>query len=105
MSVTDNYLSDDWGWYVDIENINPIIQNRNESVMSHKKKYRYLNNLETIKEEFDNDDYDDYDEYHKYNKYELNNMELKNITFTQIFNVSSTTMITVLIIYTVFFMI
>jgi hypothetical protein len=103
-------LSEDWGWYIDIESMKPIYQNNPEIIRSKNKnniiKYR-LNRLEAIEE----DEYDYYINNIKNNEYKN---DLKNIDFTInetddnmksniITNYGSTTLITVLITYIVFF--
>jgi hypothetical protein len=46
LTLTQNNYCDEWGWYVDIENMNPIIQIKNEIINSGfiNKNNKYKNN-------------------------------------------------------------
>ena len=107
MSLTCYNLSDDWGWYVDIESSNPVYQIRNDFVNTPCKKFNpHYNKLETIQE-------DEY-ECHINNQKKIDDISSKNVDVNiennnqgyvkQIFNVGSTTMITALLTYVVFCM-
>ncbi len=59
MSLTIYNLTDDWGWFVDTENPQPIYQNKIDIIKNNNKKFNYhLNKLEPIEE-------DEYDYYMK----------------------------------------
>ena len=78
-----NHLSDNWGFYVDIENLNPPLE----------KKYK-INYCETIHEE--------HEYYCKDNYIEVNDeSKISNM----IVNVSSTIFITAILTYFIFFII
>ena len=51
--ISNSYnLSEDWGWYVDIENMRPIYQIKTEFVKTYNKKLNYhLNRLDPIEED------------------------------------------------------
>jgi hypothetical protein len=98
MSITCYNLSDDWGWYIDIESLQPIYQIKTEFIKTKNKKLNYhLNRLETIEE-------DEYDYYIKNNKLildELNEIDelkknKKNLEIFEYFDYKSTTLIGVL---------
>ncbi len=110
MSSTCYNLSEDWGWYIDIENLKPVYHIRSDFIkIQNKKLNQHYNKLETIIE-------DEYDYY-------LNNQKnLDDITITNnpektidnnnkqyylsknLLNIGSTTMITALLTYVIFFM-
>ena len=104
MSLTYYNLSEDWGWYIDIESSNPVYQTRKDHV---KMSNQYYNKLETIEEE------DEYDYYINIQK-NLDDISSKNIDINieqnnreyvkQIFNVGSTTMLTAMLTYIIFYM-
>jgi len=107
MSLTCYNLSEDWGWYIDIESSNPVYQFRTDFVKIPCKKFNpHYNKLETIEE-------DEYD-YYINNQKNLDDISSKNIDVNiepnnqdyikKIFNVGSTTMITALLTYIVFYM-
>ena len=107
MSLTYYNLSEDWGWYIDIESSNPVYQIRTDFVKIPCKKFNpHYNKLETIEE-------DEYD-YYINNQKNLDDISSKNIDVNiepnnqdyvkKIFNVGSTTMITALLTYVVFYM-
>jgi hypothetical protein len=106
MSAPYNNLSDDWGWYVDIESMNTNNQIPTDLKMSpYTKNKRYII-LETIEED---DEYDYYISNHKDDdditvKTIDKKNNNKNILFKKIFNVGSTTMITALLTYVIFYM-
>jgi hypothetical protein len=107
MSASYNSLSDDWGWYVDIESINTNNQITADLKLLTYKQYRHHINLETIEEE--EDEYDYYMSNHKDDDdIVVKNVDIKNnsknILFKKIFNVGSTTMITALLTYIIFYM-
>lgn len=108
MSSTCYNLSEDWGWYVDIESSNPVYQIRTDFVKIRNKKFnQYYNKLETIIE----DEYDFYIQNQKNLDDEVIIKDNKNIidNKTQIYssknllNIGSTTMITALLTYVIFF--
>ena len=102
--ISNSYnLSEDWGWYVDIETLKPIYQIKTEFVKNNNKKINYhLNKLEPINE----DEYDYYMnnkkdiEYVEEFKNEYDKKEEKNNIITYY---GSTTLITALLTYVVFF--
>jgi hypothetical protein len=103
MSLTYYNLSEDWGWYIDIESSNPVCQTRKDHV---KIPNRYYNKLETIEE----DEYDYYINIQKNlddissNNIDIN-IEHDNLEYVkQIFNVGSTTMLTAMLTYIIFYM-
>ncbi len=113
MSLTYNNLSDDWGWYIDIESMKPIQSMRAEFIvnMPHKKVNRHYTILETIQEQ------EQEDEYHYYvdNQKKMDDMMITNINKNinddknnslskKLFNIGSTTMITAVLTYIIFFM-
>lgn len=100
-------LSEDWGWYIDIESMKPIYQINTEIIRNKNKnkKINYnLNRLEPIEE----DEYDYYInnikniEYNKNIDFAINETD-DNMKSNIITNYGSTTLITVLITYFVFF--
>ena len=110
MSLTCYNLSEDWGWYVDIESSNPVYQIRTDFVNKPSKKLnQHYNKLDTIKEE------DEYD-YYINNQNKLDDISSKNIDVDiehnnnnkeyvkKMFSVGSTTMLTALLTYVVFYM-
>ena len=104
MSLTCYNLSEDWGWYVDIESSNPVYQIRTDFVKIPCKKFnQHYNKLDTIKEE------DEYD-YYINNQKNLDDISFKNIEpnnqdyVKKIFIVGSTIMITFLLTCFVFYM-
>jgi hypothetical protein len=104
-SYNCNYnLSDDWGWYIDIESINNTTPNL--VYIPNKKISLYINKLDTIEETED-----EYDYYMK-NQKNLDEMSIKNIDkdiniinlkLHYIFNIGSTTIITALLTYLILF--
>lgn len=105
MSLTHYNLSEDWGWYIDIESMKPINQIKLDvKMMSNKKFNRHYNKLDTI----DEDEFD----YYLMNQKNLDDISYKDIVpiknnnqtlFSCIFNVGSTTMITAILTYVIFF--
>lgn len=103
-NITHTNISNDWGWYVDIENCSHINSNTN----IHRKKI--VNILPSIDESIDEecnchlqnykdveclDDAVDYEEFDKKNFYEK----------YFIYKIGSTTLITSILIYAIFFLI
>ena len=84
MSSTCYTLSDDWGWYIDTENMEPIYQ-INPSLLTKKYNHCY-NKLDTIEEcEFDyytnnQKDLDDLEDLIIYNN--INNINIFNTLFS-----------------------
>jgi hypothetical protein len=110
MSLTCYNLSEDWGWYIDIESSNPVYQIRTDFVKIPCKKFnQHYNKLDIIEEE------DEY-EYHINNLKKLDDISSKNIDVDiehnnnnkeyvkKMFSVGSTTMLTALLTYVVFYM-
>jgi vacuolar-type H+-ATPase subunit E/Vma4 len=105
MSLTCYNLSEDWGWYIDIESSKPLYQTRKDLI---KIPNKYYNKLETIEEE--EDQYEFYINIQK-NLDDISsknidiNIEQKNLEYVkQIFNVGSTTMLTAMLTYIIFYM-
>jgi hypothetical protein len=103
MSLTYGNLSEDWGWYIDIESSNPVYQTRKDHV---KLSDQYYNKLEIIEE----DEYDYYINIQKNlddissNYFDIN-FEQKNREYVkQICNIGSTTMLTAMLTYIIFYM-
>ena len=106
MSLTSYNLSEDWGWYIDIESSNPVYQIRTDFVKIPLKKFNQHYNLEIIVE-------DEYD-YYLSNQKNLDDISLKTTDINiehdnqqyvkQLFNVGSTTMLTALLTYMIFYM-
>lgn len=96
------YNSEDWGWYIDIENMNPVCQNK--SNFPHKNLYRPLNKLETI-QECEEDEY----QYYLDNQKNLddilivNNINNNKFVYIHLLHFSSTTAIIVFIAYFVLY--
>jgi hypothetical protein len=105
--ISNSYnLSEDWGWFVDIETMMPIYQIKTEFVKNNKKLNFHLNRLNPIEE-------DEYD-YYMNNKKELDyeeeifkikiNEPVKSKEGTNMITAySSTTLITALLTYVIFF--
>ena len=101
MNLNKQQLCDDWGWYVDTDE-NLFINNGVS--MSHKKiKYYTLEKLEE----------DEYDYYEKNNR-DIEDLELdsvyekiekRDIVKINIYKIGSTTLITALLTYAIFFLI
>lgn len=104
--ISNSYdLCDDWGWYVDIESTKPCFQIKTEFVkVRNKKLNQHLNNLHTIIEE---DEYDYYMNNQKNIETIELNMDLKKYetikTCNMVVNIGSTTIITALLTYMLFF--
>ena len=107
--ISNSYnLSEDWGWYVDIETLKPIYHIKTEFVKTKNKKFNYhLNRLDCIEE----DEYDyyinnkkdvDYDEEIK-----IKPLIQDEVIITDDLDIikkyGSTTLITALLTYVVFF--
>ena len=97
-------LTEDWGWYIDIENMRPINQINNDFVKNKNKNlHQKINNIYTIIEE---DEYDYYMNNHKnFEEKIYNESNLKNPVINpnnHIISFGSTTLITVFITYVVF---
>ncbi len=107
MSSTCYNLSEDWGWYVDVENMNPNYQTKKEFVIiPHRKFNIHYNKLEPIEEE----EYEYYLEKQKnlddllINKNDENIDDNKqNIVADNLIKFTSTTMITALMTYIIFY--
>jgi len=101
MSLSCYNLSEDWGWYIDIETSNPVYQ-----TMSIQKNNKFYKKLDTIEE-------DEYD-YYVNNQKNVDDISSKSISINieqsnrdyvkQIFNIGSTTMITISLTYIIFYM-
>lgn len=112
MKLNQCNICEDWGWYVDIENNNHILPT-NLDFISHKpyKKINYhYNRLETIEE----DEYDYYKKNYKDNEeIELDNCFKKQSSEDKkskdgeifLYKIGSTTLITALLTYAIFFLI
>ncbi len=111
MSINCHNLCDDWGWYVDIETVIPICQVQADKVkVLNKKNTMKIIKLETIEEE---DEYDYYT-FNQKNSCEFDvennkidkpiNKKNNNALIINILNISSTTMLTALLTYVIFFM-
>ncbi len=103
MSLTIYDLTDDWGWFVDIENSQPIYQNKIDLIKNNNKKLNYhLNKLDTIEE----DEYDYYmknktknDKLYGCNKFNYYGIDEENSNRSKLFeyiDYKSTTVIGVL---------
>jgi hypothetical protein len=107
MSSTCYNLTEDWGWYVDIENMNPIYQTRKEFIIIPHRKFNInYNKLEPIEE----DEYEYYLDKQKnlddllINKNDENIGDNKQNNITDnLIKFTSTTMITALVTYIVFY--
>jgi hypothetical protein len=107
MSLTYYNLSEDWGWYIDVESMKPVYQITTDFViMPHKKFNINYNKLESIEE-------DEY-EYYLDNQKILDDISIikkdenmadkkQNIISNNLIKFTSTTMITALITYIVFY--
>jgi hypothetical protein len=117
MNLKTYQLSDDWGWFIDIENNNNCSENiLLQPCSSPVKKFNsHLKYLPTIEE----DDYDYYQKNYKdpedkiYKEMEENYNDVKNLNDVNvkpsnkprentIFNVGSTTLITAVLTYVIF---
>ena len=107
MSSTCYNLTEDWGWYVDIENMNPIYQTRKEfAKIPHRNFKTHYNKLELIEE----DEYEYYLDKQKNLDDLLINKNNENISDNKqnniadnLINFTSTTMVTALVTYIVFY--
>lgn len=107
MSSNCHSLSDDWGWYVDIESLKYDTQSMTDVVKINNKN-KYHNKLETIDED---DEYNYYvdnqknlEELNELEKIDEKHIEKRNIYLLKnLFKISSTTMITALLTYVIFF--
>jgi hypothetical protein len=106
--ISNSYnLSEDWGWFIDIESLRPIYQIKTEFVKNNNKKLNYhLNRLDPIEE----DEYDYYMNNKKEIDYEEEILKIKiNETVkckedtNMITAYGSTTLITALLTCIVFF--
>jgi hypothetical protein len=97
-------LCEDWGWYIDIENMKPIY----EKNYHYNVKNRKMNKLETIIEnDYYYEYYDDLQNNVNKNKNNTNNIIIiykNNYIFDNLFNFSSSTIITAILTYFIFFM-
>jgi hypothetical protein len=109
MSVNYYNLSEDWGWYIDIESMNPIYQNPkiitnfNPKMVNKKINYN-LNKLYTIEEADDEYEYyiknsiDIEDGYNKKTDYKSDNKKMSYFS-----NINSTMCVTsILLTYIIF---
>lgn len=102
MNSNKQNLCDDWGWYIDTDE-NLSINTNVSMVYTPYKKMRY-NVLDKVEE-------DEYDYYNNNNR-DIENLELEyiykntyeNSTKLNIYKIGSTTLITALITYTIFFL-
>jgi hypothetical protein len=87
-----NHLSDNWGFYVDIENLNPPLEENKEKckINKYKNYNKKINHCETINEE------------REYYCKEENYIEEKDES-NMIVNISSTIFITAVITYLILF--
>jgi hypothetical protein len=108
MSSTCYNLTEDWGWYVDIENMNPIYQTRKEfATIPHRKFKTHYNKLEPIEE----DEYEYYLDKQKNlddllinkNDENIDDNNKENKISNNLIKFTSTTMISALITYIVFY--
>jgi hypothetical protein len=96
-----NQLSDNWGFYVDIENINPSIKSNDDEIREKYKINKFknydkkINNCETINEER---------EYYCKEENSIEEKDESNIS-NMIVNVSSTIFITAILTYFILFII
>ena len=108
MNLTTDYICDDWGWYVDTDDI--LFSNTNVNMVYNPYKKMYYNILDKIEE-------DEYD-YYKNNNRDIENLELeylykknktknktKNSRQINLYKIGSTTLITALLTYAIFFLI
>ena len=104
MNLNNHNFCDGWGWYIDIENNDINNNNNNMKINFNNKSYKkinyHLNRLETIEE-------DEYDYYKDINEINIKNDEKKHqhkITGNGlIIKIGSTTLLTALLTYFVFF--
>jgi len=93
-NITDYTISNDWGWYVDTENNSYI----NPKIYIHYKKI--VTNLPSIEEEYN---------YHQQNYKDIENLtyefDLKNDRRDILYKIGSTTLLTFLLTYAIFFLI
>lgn len=104
----DNLYSEDWGWFVDIENMQKIetiyTVSNNKYKMKTKKISKYLNKLCEIKEEEEF-----YDEMIKNNDYDYNFLGYITLTIygydknIKLISIGSTTLLTALMTYILLF--
>lgn len=98
MSLTHYNLSEDWGWYIDIESMKPICQIKpNLFIVTPKKFNHYYNKLDTIEE-------DEFD-YYINNQKNLDDIAINNnnnYKVHNLFNIHSTTIIAALLTYIIF---
>jgi hypothetical protein len=117
MNLNTHNLCDDWGWYVDTENDDLLINsNKIQPNTSYKKfnnykfKYYKFNKLHPASEY--NDEYDYYKNNYRdieqlqleYSSVKIENIEKKTSDLS-LYNIGSTTLITSLLAYTIFFLI
>lgn len=107
-------LCEDWGWYIDIDNNSSINLKFNMIIYNTYKNKNYLK-LTQIQEEKENENENDCEyEYYKNNykdiedlEYNLENqkdVDKKSINII-LYNICSTTIITALLTYVIFFII
>jgi hypothetical protein len=102
MNVNTN-ISEDWGWYIDIENNNYInfsIIEYNHDLKSNKKMNYHLNRLETIEED---NEYDYFKNNYEHNEKILEilqqNNEIKKVEKGFFIKLDITTIITTILSY------
>jgi len=115
MSLTCYNLSEDWGWYVDIESMKPVYQINPQVVTTRNKKINQLSNRLEIIKEYEDDEYEYYLDNQKFLDDILIIKNDENITFNcndndnqqfiskNLIKFSSTTMLTALITYLIFY--
>jgi len=106
MSSTYYNLSEDWGWFIDIESSKPVYQIRRDFIKIQNKKFNtHYTKLKTIEE----DEYDYYINNQKsLDDISCNNFDVKikpnNTDYIKnIFNIGSTTLITGILTYVILF--
>lgn len=97
MNSNTYQMSDDWGWFVDIE-CNDFSKNILVKPINAQKKIKHRFNLSTIEE-------DEYEYYHRNYKDPEENYDtnVKTGESNIFINVGSTTLITALLTYVIFF--
>lgn len=118
MNLTTYNICEDWGWYVDIEsnllinsNINTIVYKSNKVYNPYKKNYSKLYKIEEDEYEYYKNNYKDLENLeleYNYKKNEIQKIEKDNPEKDKNFNlykIGSTTLITSLLAYVIFFII
>ena len=108
-----NQLSDSWGFYVDIENVIPI-RKQNHEIIREKYKIKNINKYNKFKNYDDSIKHcetisEEYEYYYKnFNEIDEENPNIvpdKDTTKSMLVKVSSTTFITAILTYFIFFII